>query len=1182
MGQRATVLTICVLLTLTFNVFGQSCPEPVGHWGYGSHRAGAWYGELTVIASGPKLLVVDYRLGAPQAIVGELRLPGDAIALAVSGDIAYVGLNRESTSDDLLATIDLTQPTSPILLGHVAIAGDLSDVSVRGTVAYVTSFSEGLVLVDMSDPTRPRRISTLADADRPGSVVVRGDYAYMGNYDGLSVVEVATPTRPSLIARHHVAGNSVSLALSDDLLFFLSETTLTVFDLIVPESPTRRGSFELTGVATALDATGTTAHVTQRHAGTTYSMAIVDATNPLELQQIGSYDPGGLALDVAAAGGSVLLSLDMLGSQLVDVSDPTGSHLVAELPVPVRPGDIVDVAVDRGLAFLADYGTSARQVPFVGGLRILDVTGESGPTEVGSVDLATNGANVAVLGEYVLLTHWHDGSEIFNLDVIDTTEPENPTVVGSLELSGVPWGDIAVSGHHAFLTDTLLYIVDLSDPTQPTLVGQAYPSGLGGYTRGVAVDGDRAYLAATFGGFCVVDVSDPANPSEIVCAPSGRSSSGIAVRGDFVFVSVVKEESSPSWPGELRVFDVTDIMSPVEVGSLDLWGWPGRMTIDGDLLFVETSPRGLLVVDISNPAEPVAAGLAPLNQVSVGSGGRLYAAAGRQGFDVFDTTACSNPFPSPEFVWWPEEPTLGEEVVFNDISPGAPSSWSWDFGEGATSPDQHPRHTFSAPGRNRVTLSASNDSGTASSDLWVPVQSIADPMLRSWVIPAAAHGDGKADTRWRSDLVLSSSNATTEVILYLMKQGEDNTVRYGNRLTLQLGANAFDDVVATVFGEDETSGAIFVTSKYGIRISSKTYTLSDDGSFGQFIPAIDRRDSRQAWMLIQLTQDNDFRTNLGLVNQLGTPLSVEASLITSDNTRIAEEIYTVEPFGHLQVNEFIAELTDHPLHDGYVVLVGNAGAEFFAYASTVDNTTGDPAFILPPLVGEEPLWIPAVAHVAGRNGTLWRSDVEICASPSTDAEYRVEFFETDRSNPHPIADSFVLGAGQCARYADAVESVFHRSTTGALRIVPTIGIIFASSRTYTRRSDGGTYGQFIAAIPESDAILHPRQRQILQLSSSPDPAVDHRTNLGFVNTTAVPVEVNIYVHAQDEALLHEMKVDLAPFEHRQLNRFLERAGLDDLVNATVRVQSATPDSRFIAYGSVVDNESGDAVFLPAQ
>jgi PKD repeat protein len=53
-------------------------------------------------------------------------------------------------------------------------------------------------------------------------------------------------------------------------------------------------------------------------------------------------------------------------------------------------------------------------------------------------------------------------------------------------------------------------------------------------------------------------------------------------------------------------------------------------------------------------------------------------------------------------------------VHFSDSSSGDPSSWSWDFGDGATSDEQSPSYTYTAAGSYDVTLTVANGAGSDS------------------------------------------------------------------------------------------------------------------------------------------------------------------------------------------------------------------------------------------------------------------------------------------------------------------------------------------------------------------------------------------------------------------------------------------------------------------------------------
>ncbi len=65
---------------------------------------------------------------------------------------------------------------------------------------------------------------------------------------------------------------------------------------------------------------------------------------------------------------------------------------------------------------------------------------------------------------------------------------------------------------------------------------------------------------------------------------------------------------------------------------------------------------------------------------------------------------------APEAAFRIEEEAMGR-YRFVDESANGPTSWSWDFGDGATSQNRNPRHTYSAGGTYAVCLTVRNDVG---------------------------------------------------------------------------------------------------------------------------------------------------------------------------------------------------------------------------------------------------------------------------------------------------------------------------------------------------------------------------------------------------------------------------------------------------------------------------------------
>jgi PKD repeat protein len=66
----------------------------------------------------------------------------------------------------------------------------------------------------------------------------------------------------------------------------------------------------------------------------------------------------------------------------------------------------------------------------------------------------------------------------------------------------------------------------------------------------------------------------------------------------------------------------------------------------------------------------------------------------------------------PNFTATPLTGTAPLTVTFTDASTGSPTSWSWSFGDGQTSIEKNPSHTYEAVGTYDVSLTAANAGGS--------------------------------------------------------------------------------------------------------------------------------------------------------------------------------------------------------------------------------------------------------------------------------------------------------------------------------------------------------------------------------------------------------------------------------------------------------------------------------------
>ncbi|NOZ93643.1 MAG: hypothetical protein GXP47_02745, partial [Acidobacteria bacterium] len=231
-------------------------------------------------------------------------------------------------------------------------------------------------------------------------------------------------------------------------------------------------------------------------------------------------------------------------------------------------------------------------------------------------------------------------------------------------------------------------------------------------------------------------------------------------------------------------------------------------------------------------------------------------------------------------------------------------------------------------------------------------------------------------------------------------------------------------------------------------------------------------------------------------------------------------------------------------------------------------------------LGAQTVYVPASAHVAGYGGTNWRTDVEIKACDGASAEVRLEALLRDRANPSPDSRTVSLGEGEATRLQDVLAATFGLSSAAALRVTTLSGCAFVTSRTYNDDA-GGTFGQYVPAIPESEAFGFGETAELIQLSQSANDNSGYRSAVGLVNLTGVGLNMDLEFFTSGAASLGSVNEILDPYEFVQLDRVFWRVTAQAVPDGYVLVTTGTPNGRFLAYASVVDNGSGDAVFIPA-
>jgi Viral BACON domain len=220
-----------------------------------------------------------------------------------------------------------------------------------------------------------------------------------------------------------------------------------------------------------------------------------------------------------------------------------------------------------------------------------------------------------------------------------------------------------------------------------------------------------------------------------------------------------------------------------------------------------------------------------------------------------------------------------------------------------------------------------------------------------YVVPGMAYiNNGLAF--WVSDLRIFNAGATTTATLTFHPQSGGAPV--SKQVTIDAGEiEVLDNVVGNFFGQpNNAGGAIAITTATNTQLSAtaRTYNQTANGTYGQFIPAVTVAESigaaDRALQILQLETSSRIRTNVGVSETTGNPVTVEITAIQPDS--IVTPVITM----NLAANEFLqiplANFFDPgaAVYNARVTVKVIAGTgRVTAYGSAIDVVTQDPTYV---------------------------------------------------------------------------------------------------------------------------------------------------------------------------------------------------------------------------------------------
>jgi hypothetical protein len=498
-----------------------------------------------------------------------------AYAVEVVGSYAYVG------DWEGLKVIDISNPSSPQVVGSVGTPQSISNLIVSGQYAYVTSWESFFGVINISDPSNPFIAGSLFGFGGKG-LELFGDYVYIANAYILQVISVSTPAHPVILETIELKDYTRDVEVADNYAYLAGQRYVTVLDISSPADPVEVATAPTLYYAEEIVIEGCNAFL-----ATWGGLEVFDISTPTSPCRIGSLD---LGFSNWIEVNSQYAYLD--GMSIVDISTPSAPFLI-NYSFPGYAGEsagfvwtgVYDIAFSGNLGYAAC-------APYLWGegfgkLQVLDLSTSSALPKLHEIS-ATGANGVAVAGSLAYVTRCQEEDA---LDIIDFSNLSSPQVVGSVPL---PYSaiDIEVSGSYAFVVGDAFVVVDTSEPTNPVAQASLLSWGID-----LALSWNLALVANGIT-LDIIDITDPTSPHILHSLATLHSPQGVAVSGQYAYVA--------DWAG-LEIVDISNPAAPVIVGSVvDYGALATRVAVSGNYAYLlDCNPdRGLVVVDVSNPAAP--------------------------------------------------------------------------------------------------------------------------------------------------------------------------------------------------------------------------------------------------------------------------------------------------------------------------------------------------------------------------------------------------------------------------------------------------------------------------------------------------------------------------------------------------------------------------------------------------
>ncbi len=482
----------------------------------------------------------------------------------------------------------------------------------------------------------------------------------------------------------------------------------------------------------------------------------------------------------------------------------------------------------------------------------------------------------------------------------------------------------------------------------------------------------------------------------------------------------------------------------------------------------------------------------------------------------------------------------------------------------------------------------SSDGGAGGADVVQEWGVVKASLRQKLVIPAVARTAGAGGAFWKSDLLLGNPGSEPlRIDLRFVPGGSGEAKAASVNLTAR-EIRLVPDVLSSLFGLAAGSGALFVTPEgtRAVSATSRTWTAAEAGSFGMSMGAVDllaASSSRFPLSFSGALAGAGYRTNAGGVDVAGRGATVGLRFASESGWAGRPDLtFQAEPGGTTQLDRLSSWLGVEPWRAGALEYAPARG-EVIPFVTSIDETTNDPTYWRPDLPASATRAIPALVHADGKNGARFRSDLFLYNDNDELTSVTLAAKPWSSSAAETIV-TLTLLPREAKVVRDALPVVFQQAGVARLRFVSNgsgAGTgVRVTSRTYTVRPDGGTYGVPLPPLNSFQMAGAGEAIELFGVLGGPG----FRTNLALVDMTAFAdgtnVRVRVEVIGSGGATLDAFDVNVPVAGGIQVDDLFRARGLGDGPAAAL-VRLSPAGGLVGAYATSIDQGTNDAILISA-